>query len=85
MRTAKPNPRRFLEAIQFVLTLASTCAVVETIRIHAPPDNRPGYYASVPLQGQARDDRRLGDLARAERKRRESELKEALEQRQLRA
>ena len=84
MLTAKPHKRRFLEAIQFVLTLASTCAVAETIRIHSPPDDRPGYYASIPLD-EARADRRLGDLARAERKRREAELKQASEQRQLRA
>jgi hypothetical protein len=85
MLIAKPHKRRFLETIQFILTLASTCAVAETIRIHAPPDNRPGYYASIPLRDEARGDRSLGDLARAERKRRESELKEALEQRELRA
>jgi hypothetical protein len=84
MLTATPHKRRFLETIQFVLTLASTCAVAETIRIHSTPDDRPGYYASIPLD-EARADRRLGDLARAERKRREAELKQASEQRQLRA
>ena len=85
MLTAKPKTRRFLETIQFVLTLASTCAVVETIRPDSRPEDRPGYYAGAPLQDSARDDRRLGDLARSERKRREADLKEALEQRQLRA
>ena len=85
MLTAKPNTRRFLETIQFVLTLASSCAVVETIRIDAPSNDRPGYYAGIPLRDEALRDRRLGDLGRAERKRRESELKEALEQRPLRA
>ena len=85
MLTAKPNTRRFLETVQLALTIASTCAVVETIRIQAPPNDRPGYYAGIPLLDEALRDRRLGDLARAERKRRESELKEALEQRQLRA
>ena len=85
MLTAKPNKRRLLDTIQLFLTVASTCAVIETIRIQEPPDAVPGYAASMPLRDEARRDRRLGDLARTERKRRESELKEALEQRQLRA
>jgi hypothetical protein len=80
---AKPKTKRLLETIQFVLTLASTCAVVETMRIPAPSHDQPGYYASTPLRKETERDRRLADLARAERKRRESTLSEALQQRQL--
>jgi hypothetical protein len=84
--------KRFLEVTQFVLTFASTCAVVEASRIHAPLHDRPGYYASVPQQQEASLDRSIGDLARVERKRREAEqhssrrgveLGQAYEQRQL--
>ena len=93
MLAPKPKTKRFLESIQLLLTFASTCAVVETTRISTPLHDVPGYYASVP-QPLARDDRRLGDLARTDRKRREAEqhasrrgaaLGEALQQRQLRA
>ena len=94
MLAAKPKTKRFLELTQFVLTLASTCAVLETTRVYAPLHDRPGYYASAPLEREAQDDRRLGDLARSDRKRREAEqqtsrrrleLGAALEQRQLHA
>ncbi len=86
MLAAKPKTKRFLESIQLLLTFVSACAVVETTRIPASPlPDRPGYSASVPRPIDARGDRSLGDLARAERKRREAELQEALEQRQLRA
>jgi hypothetical protein len=93
MRSAKPKTKRFLETIQFVLTFASACAVVETTRVQAPLHERPGYFATVPQPGQARD-RRISDLARADRKRREADQhasrreaahEEALQQRQLRA
>jgi hypothetical protein len=93
MLAAKPKTRRLLEAIQLVLTFASACAVVETTRIHAPLHDRAGYQATLPQPSEARD-RRVSDLARADRKRREAEqqasrrggaLGEALEQRQLRA
>jgi hypothetical protein len=92
MLAPTPKNKRFLEITQFVLTFASTCAVVETSRIHAPLHDRPGYYASVPQQREASGDRSIGDLARVERKRRETEqhssrrgfeLRQALEQRQL--
>ena len=93
MLAAKPKTQRLLEAIQFVLTFASACAVIETARIQAPLHDRPGYYATVPQPSEARD-RRVSDLARADRKRREADqhasrrgaaLGEALQQRQLRA
>jgi hypothetical protein len=64
MLTAKPKTKRLLETIQFVLTFASACAVIDTTRIHALPDSQPGYSASAPLRSETRDDRRLGDLAR---------------------
>jgi hypothetical protein len=81
MLTAKPKTKRFLETIQFVLTFASACAVVDTTRVHALPDSQPRYYAGTSQQSETRGDRRLSDLARSERKRRESELKDALQQR----
>jgi len=82
MLTAKPKTKRFLESIQFVLTFASACALIETTRIPASPlQDPPGYSASVPQPSNARGDRSLGDLARVERKRREAELQRALEQR----
>jgi hypothetical protein len=93
MLIAKPKTKRFLESIQFVLTFASACAVVETTRIHTPLHDQPSYYASVPQPNDVRGDRLLADLARVDRKRREAEqdtnrrsaaLGEALEQRQLR-
>ena len=90
--TAKTT--RFLEITQFVLTFASTCAVVEASRIHAHARllERPGYHASVPQQREASLDRSIGDLARVERRRREAEqhssrrgaeLGQAYERRQL--
>jgi hypothetical protein len=85
MLTAKPQTKRFLEAIQFVLTLASTCAVIETMHVPAPPPGDPGYYASNRQAPGTERDRRLADLARAERKRREATLAEALQERPLRA
>ena len=81
MLAAKPKTKRFLETIQFLLTLVSVCAVVETTRVHFPPHDGPGYNSGVPQRSEAESDRRLADLARSERKRRESELKDALEQR----
>jgi hypothetical protein len=81
MLAAKPKTRRFLETIQLVVTLVSTCAVLDTTRIQVSPHAPPGYYAGIPQRSSAGSDRRLGDLARSERKRRESALSEALEQR----
>jgi hypothetical protein len=94
MLAAKPKTQRVLESIQLLLTFASVCAVVETTRIHVPSHDGQGYHASVPQPLNARGDRRFGDLARVERKRREAQqqasrrraaLGAALEQRQLRA
>jgi hypothetical protein len=73
MLFAKPNTKRFLEVTQLVLTFVSVCAVVDASRIHSPPDGRPGYYASIPRPHATSNDRRLADLARVERKRREAE------------
>jgi hypothetical protein len=81
MLAANPKTKRLLETIQLVLTFVSVCAVLETTRIHSSPEDPPGYRTSVPQRSEGQGDRRLGDLARSERKRRESELKEALEQR----
>ena len=44
MLTAKPKTKRFLESIQFVLTFASACALIETTRIPASLlQDPPGY------------------------------------------
>ena len=73
MLFAKPKTKRFLEVTQVVLTFVSVCAVVDASRIHSPPDGRPGYYATIPHPRATSNDRRLADLARVERKRREAE------------
>ena len=84
--------KRILELIQLGLTFVSVCAVIDASRIHAPPDGRPGYSATVPRQRETSEDRRVEDLARLERKRRETEqhtsrrrleLGHAIERRQL--
>lgn len=72
--------KRFLEMIQLVLSFASVCAVVDSTFIDVLPRNPTGYYTRTP-QGEARGDRLFGDLARAERKRREADVREALKQR----
>jgi hypothetical protein len=64
--------QRVLEMIQFVLTFVSVCAVLETSRIQVPLDRPPGLYAGIPQSNEASGDRRIGDLARAERRRREA-------------
>ena len=81
MLAAKPKTKRLLETLQFVLTFVSACAVVETTRIHTQSHDGPGYATSVPRPSQVNRDRTLSDLARSERKRRESETRNALEQR----
>jgi hypothetical protein len=75
--------KRSLEMIQLVLSFASVCAVVDATFIDALPHDPTGYYAGGSQQGDAHEDRLMGDLARAERKRREAEVREALQQRQL--
>ena len=64
--------KRFLEIMQFVVTFASTCAVVDASRAYSAPDLRPGYHSTLPGRSE-RSDRRIGDLARIDRKRREAE------------
>jgi hypothetical protein len=63
--------RRLLEITQFVITFASVCVVVDASRIHRL-DSTPGYQAAAPFTREGAQDRRLGDLARVERKRREA-------------
>jgi hypothetical protein len=86
--------KRFLEMTQFVLTFAGVCAVVDASRITSPRHSEAGYYASVPFEREELSYRRIGDLARVDRKRREAEqlssrraleLGQAVEQRQLQA
>ena len=72
--------KRFLEMIQLVLSFASVCAVVDSTIIDVLPRDPTGYYTRGAPQ-EARGDRLFGDLARAERKRREAEINEALKQR----
>lgn len=65
--------KRILELIQLGLTFVSVCAVLDASRIHSPPDGRPGYSAAIPRPRETSKDRRVDDLARVERKRRETE------------
>ncbi|HSC17088.1 MAG TPA: hypothetical protein VLI71_18300 [Gammaproteobacteria bacterium] len=85
MLSPRPKTKRFLEKIQIVLTFASVCTVADASFAAARPHDPAGYYAAGPRQGQARADGLIRELARTERKRREDALKEALEQRPLRA
>jgi hypothetical protein len=84
MPLAKPGTKRRLEAIQLALTFVSVCAVLDASRIHAGPAEPAGYYAGG-SQHSVQSHRLAKDLARSERKRREALLREALQQRQLRA
>lgn len=68
--TAKTQ--RFLKVTQVLLTFLSVCAVADSSRADRPPTDRPGYHAGAQQREAARD-RRFGDLARTERKRREAE------------
>jgi hypothetical protein len=85
MLSPRPKTKRFLEKIQIVLTFASVCTVADASFVQAQPRDAAGYYAGGPRQGEARPNDLIGELARTERKRREAALKEALEQRPLRA
>lgn len=67
------NTARFLKLTQFLLSFISVCAIADSSRIDNPPADRPGYYADAAQQRDAERDRRFGDLARTERKRREAE------------
>jgi hypothetical protein len=82
MLSPRPKTKRFLEKVQILLTFASVCAIVDTSLLPPRPQGGAGYYAGSGMpQGRVRGDRLLGDLARSERKRRESETRNALEQR----
>lgn len=82
MLAPRPKTKRFLEKVQILLTFASVCAVIDASLLPPRPQGGAGYYDGSGMpQGRVRGDRLLGDLARTERKRREVELKEALEQR----
>ena len=85
MLSPGPKTKRLIEKIQIVLTFASVCTVAEACVVEARPHDAAGYYAGDARQGEERADNLLGELARTERKRREAALKEALEQRPLRA
>ena len=84
MLSPTTKTKRFLEKIQLVLSFASVCAVVDATFVDALPHDPMGYYTGGP-QREARGDRLFNDLARSERKRREAEVRDALQQRQLRA
>ena len=84
MLSPSPKKKRLLEKIQIVLTFASVCTVADATFVQARHEPA-GYYAGSPQQAQARADNLIRELARTERKRREDALKEALEQRPLRA
>jgi hypothetical protein len=73
MLAATAKTQRFLEITQIVLTFASVCGVVEASRIQWPADAATSYQASGPQQSEGSTDRRVSDLARADRKRREAE------------
>ena len=67
------NSQRFLQLTQLLLTFVSVCAVVDSSRFDRSATDRPGYYSGAAGPRDATHDRRFGDLARTERKRREAE------------
>lgn len=71
MAAANRNKKRFLEMTQVLLAFIGTCGVVNSTVPHGA-HHRPGFAATVPLKASA-GDRRLADLARSERKRREAQ------------
>ena len=85
MLSPSPKTKRFFETIQVVLSFASLCAVVDASFIQGRAHHAPGYHAGGSPQREACADRLISDLARTERQRREAVLREALDQRQLRA
>ena len=85
MLSPTPKTTRLLEKIQILLTFASVCTVADATFGQPRPNDPAGYHAGTSRQGEARADGLIGELARTERKRREAALKEALEQRPLRA
>lgn len=73
MLAPAPQTQRFLEAIQIVLAFVSVCAVVDASANPSPLERAAGYCATAPHESERAMDRRLADLARVERKRREAE------------
>ena len=85
MLSPGPKTKRLLETIQVVLSFASVCAAVDASFIQGRLHEAAGYSARGSPQREARGDRLVSDLARTERRRREAALREALDQRELRA
>ena len=81
MLSPRPKTKRWLEAIQVVLSFASVCAVVDASFVQGRAHAAAGYHGSGSPHGEARTNRLLSDLARTERKRREAVLRDALNQR----
>jgi hypothetical protein len=73
MLAATAKSKHCLELIQLALSLASVCAVVEASGFIPHRAHAAGYHSSVPAPRDTGADRRLGDLARTERQRREAE------------
>lgn len=70
-RTSKT--RRFFDLTQLALSFASVCAVADASCPQSPSRWHSGYYAGLPTENGSFEDRRIGDLARVDRKRREAE------------
>ena len=81
MLSPTAKTKRLLEMIQIGLTFASVCTVVDASLMPARAQDAAGWYTASEHEAGARGDRLFRDLARTERKRRESELREALQQR----
>jgi hypothetical protein len=73
MLAATAKSKRYLDLIQLVLSFASVCAVVDASEFIPQRPSVPGYYRSVPAPRETNVDRRIADLARVERQRREAE------------
>lgn len=73
MLATTAKTKRFLDVVQLVLSLASVCAVIDGSRLDPPQQHAAGYRASAPGPRGTHQDRRLSDLARVERQRREAE------------
>jgi hypothetical protein len=73
MLAATAKSKRHLEVIQLVLSFASVCAIVDASGFLPPLPYAAGYYRSAPLPRETDVDRRIADLARVERQRREAE------------
>jgi hypothetical protein len=73
MLAATAKSKRYLDLVQLVLSFASVCAVVDASDLLPQRPSVPGYYSSIPTPRDSHVDRRLADLARVERQRREAE------------